>query len=234
LQNYDINKLKNIISSEKIKGANLKTNARDSDDCLLEVTVLLKEFFDFIYNERSETIANGLIALDSWISNRQNGTYAIRDLKIGQVYMADLGLGYNNEAGYYHPIVILDVIGATVMVLPVTSSTSQVNSASTNRYLKLIERADFENSVHTLDSTSVAIMSNLRVIGPNRLLLYIGTVNATKIGEIKEETVSITFGKIIADYKKEVSTLKNNILELENKVSEIEKQLENQPCNVNI
>jgi len=223
LNQYDSEKLKNIIYSEKAKEK--KLDARAYDDCLLEVTVVLKEFFDFIYTEKAETAANGLIALDSWISNRQSGLFKTRGLAIGQVYMADLGLGYDCESGYFHPVIILEIIGSTVLVLPVTSSKNQVNSIGKNRYIKLIEKTDFEKQSLSLDVDSVAIMSNLRALGPNRLSAFIGTINADKTKEIKEATASIVFGKIISDYKYKVS-------ELEKKILKLEKQLELPGCKV--
>jgi len=223
LHQYDIDKLKNIIYVEKVNG--IKSDARASDDCLLEVTVVLKEFFDFIYTEKAETVANGLISLDSWISNRQSGLFKTRELAIGQVYMADLGLGYDFESGYYHPVIILEIIGSTVMVLPVTSSKNQVNNVGKSRYIKLIKKTDFENQSLSLAVDSVAIMSNLRAMGPNRLLSFIGKINADKTKEIKEATASIVFSTIVNDYKYKTSELEKKVEALEKKASESEEKI---------
>lgn len=207
---YDYNKLKAVIDTEKRKLSRDKVNAKNCDDCLLEVTVLLKKFFDFLDTNKAELIANQLISLDYWMERREVETYKISNIKIGEVYMADLGLGYDKEAGFYHPVMILDKIGAVIIVIPISSSTNQVNNAinGNNKYLCLIEEKDFENLSNKLDSTSVAILSNIRAIGTNRLLSLIGKINNKKAIKIKEETSRIIFEKIIKDYEKQIFDLK--------------------------
>lgn len=209
LKQYDYDKLKKIIDTEKTKIT--KELAKDTDDCLLEVTVVLKNFFDFLYNENAETIANSLIALDSWMTHRQVGPIRKQDIKMGNIYMADLGFGYNFESGYYHPILVLDVIGASVVIVPVTSSRKQVISAPTNKFVELIEKSDFEDPTKTLDSKSVAIISNIRSLSSFRLSSFIGKIKDKRMDEIKEATAHLVFNRIM-------NTCDNKILDLQHKL----------------
>ncbi|EIM07204.1 hypothetical protein A1A1_06972 [Planococcus antarcticus DSM 14505] len=62
-----------------------------------------------------------------FLKNRK--TSPITKPKVGEIYKANLLLGYEGEASLIHPVLILEVIGGRALIIPGSSSNSYVSGA---------------------------------------------------------------------------------------------------------
>lgn len=143
----------------------------DSNVTFAKDSNIYSEFVFSITNmiESSETLTTEelamlTISLQSWVT-RKNYTKCKIPINLGDIFLADLGNCYKPELAFPHPVVVLEIIGSMVFIVPSSSSPNIVSNAyhpidnpSGSYFYRKVKKLDGFNC------DSALILSNLRAI----------------------------------------------------------------------
>ncbi|MCG5252190.1 hypothetical protein MCW62_12775 [Brevibacillus agri] len=143
-------------------------------------------------------------------------------------------MNYNPELAYAHPVVVLEEVGALVLIVPVTTSSDMVTAAyhpvDNPNGNKLLWRV---YSTDGFSKTGAVILSNMRTISKGRLLDKKGGLHGISnprslFVEIKTKCFEICFPKqYITQLKLEklVEDLTDDKKRLEKQIEDLQKEL---------
>ncbi len=223
----DFNKLRSVIK----RSGSSTINAKDSSECMSEFTASLSNYIEHNHGLMENELAMITISMEDWRRKRNKSKLTGTTVDIGDIFYADLGIGYKPELAYAHPVVILEEIRGFYLVLPVSTSVDHLTKAfhPTDRpngvkYLRKVLRTDGEG----FQEDSAIIISNMRTISPGRLhgskkgALKNITDPSSLFAEIKEKAFKLAFPK----YFTQIENLKQEKEILEAKNVELEKTIE--------
>lgn len=175
------NILKNIL-----KDKNSKNNkVCDTERGLFDFTSLLSNLVSLIQQLSEEELAFITISLQNWITRKNNTKYYDKqgnnEVKVGEIFFADLGIGYKPEIAYTHPVIILEKIKGYVLVVPTTTSKKTLDRAyhpidnpdGDKRYRKI-------KSGEGTERDCAVILTNIMTISQGRLIERKGTLDNIK------------------------------------------------------
>ncbi len=140
-------------------------------------SVCLDEYMNYITNYllkckelNEEELAMLVISEQNWLIRRD--FFASKaPVDIGDIFYADLGKNYKPECSYGHPVLVMEIIGNMVFVVPVSSSPDKIKEAyhpidnkdGNTNLRKVTDREGFK-------SDCTLLLSNARTISGGRLL----------------------------------------------------------------
>lgn len=209
----NFSKLKSILKDCKSKN----TKVIDSERGVVDFTTLIGNLIELVKNFTEDELAFIIISLQNWITRKENIKYFEKNgnckVDIGEIFFADLGIGYKPEIAYTHPVIILEKIKNYVLVVPTTTSEKTVISAyhpidnpeGDKRYRK-IKRGE------GVERDCAVILTNVTTISQGRLISRKGKLNNINednsiFNEIKTRTFYYCFPKqykLFNDMKNEI------------------------------
>lgn len=228
MERIDFNKLRTV--TQKVSSAT--TNVKNSKDCYPEYNSLVSNYIIKHNSFKEKESALHIISMQNWIMKKDKQTVP-GALNVGEIWYADLGSNYKPEASYNHPVVILELIGNMVLVIPCTTSPRMLSKAfhpidnpTGNMYLRKVTRTDGFASDCTL------ILSNIRSISKGRLVDRKGQLNditnpTSIFYEIKNKCLQFCFPKQHIDFLKaqqQIQDLTVEKQELLDKIKELEEK----------
>lgn len=231
----DFSRLQKIIADDDSKNK-LSNNA----------SVCLDEYMNYITNYllkckelNEEELAMLVISEQNWLLRKDFFT-SKATVNIGDIFYADLGKNYKPECSYGHPVLIMELIGNMIFVVPVSSSKDKIKEA-----YHPIDNKDGNTNLRKVTaeegfkSECSLLLSNARTISGGRLLEKKENIfNSEKGKELFEEVKNtmllryfpkqkIKMDKLITEtergikenkeLKDEIETLKKQIVELQTK-----------------
>ena len=160
-------------------------------------------------------------------------------INLGDIFLADLGNCYKPELAFPHPVVIIEIIGSMVLIVPSSTSPNIVNNAyhpidnpTGNDFYRKVKKSDGFNC------DSALILSNLRAISQGRFLDHLGTLNnindpSSLFVEIKNKCFELCFPKQAISFKKATEEL-NEIKKRMKQLEQENETLKSQKLNVGL
>ncbi len=212
-------KLKNIISEPDSKN----NKANHSEEGWREFMVMISNYIFSAGKLNEDELAMHTMSMQNWLI-RKDYTTCNNQLKIGDIYFADLGVNYKPEFSYPHPVLILEFIGQMILIVPVTTSKITVEKAFHPEGNQAGERFyRFVNSENGFSEDSALILSEVRTISKGRLLDYKGRIrNLDMIREIKNKIIEF----YLPMNHKELIKLQNDLKLLSIENEDLKMQLE--------
>jgi hypothetical protein len=212
------------INFPKLKGILARSSAKtnksvDSSDCLSEFTASLTNYIEKSHQYTEEELAYIIMSMQNWVTRkdftRANGNGQVN---AGEIYFADLGIGYKPEMAYTHPVIVLEKIGAYAFVVPTTTSSTSLRDAyhptdnsTGNKKLRKVLLTE-----ESFTEDCAIILSNVRTISQGRLLTKIGDMknindpNSTFV-EIKDKAMQLCFPRQVTTFKTQIEALTNEL-----------------------
>lgn len=197
-----------------------------SSDCLSEFTATLSNYIEHIHTTTQEELALLTMSTQDWIL-RRGYTTTKHDVKMKDIFFADLGNNYKPEFSYPHPVVILEKVGYLYIVVPSSTSPGNIGQAhhpiykpKGSKYMRLVYGDDTDHS-DGFEKTGALLLSNLRTISAGRLLEKKGNISEDLYQEIKHKCFQLCFPKQFLNYSKleeELKQTKEELLGLRNQV----------------
>ncbi|MVX64389.1 hypothetical protein GKZ28_11875 [Clostridium chromiireducens] len=220
--NIDFTRLKVVLSSAEAK----TKKAKDSAQCMSEFTAFISNYIEKCLQFTQEELAFIIISMQNWII-RKDYTYSRDEVKAGDIFFADLGIGYKPEFAYTHPVIILERIGKYVLVMPTSTSAKTVKEAyhpddnqAGNRFFRKVGVDD------GFQEECAIIISNIRTISLGRLIEKKGELNDITNAdslfiELKEKALKLCFPRQVSKYKTEYCNLEKKYNDLEEKYNKL-------------
>lgn len=180
----DFSRLQKIIADDDSK-----------DKIANNASVCLDEYMNYITNYllkckelNEEELAMLVISEQNWLLRKDFFTSKVT-VDIGDIFYADLGKNYKPECSYGHPVLVMEVIGNMIFVVPVSSSKDKIKEAyhpkdnkdGNMNYRKVTSEEGFKSECSLL-------LSNARTISGGRLLEKKENIFSSKNGkELFEE-----------------------------------------------
>jgi mRNA-degrading endonuclease toxin of MazEF toxin-antitoxin module len=223
MQRIDFKKLRSVAN----RPGSDRVDVRNSKDCYPEYNALLSNYIVKHNSFKEKESALHIMSMQNWIDRKekQKPSSGVA-VDVGQIWLADLGNNYKPECAYPHPVIILELIGNMVFVVPCTTSSNIVSQAfhpidnpSGNMFYRKVTVAD------GFKADGAAILSNVRAISQGRLLDYKGKLQnisdpTSLFAEIKNRCLEFCFPKQHIEHMK----AKQRITELETKNQELEDE----------
>lgn len=223
----EFNELKNIV---KDRSSKLK-RAEESSACLRGFIASVINLIESCLTLMQDEMANVIMSLQNWVIRRSFTSYKRGDVKIGDIFYADLGLNYVPEYSYHHPVIVLEKIGNRVMVVPVSTSPDNISNAyhpidnpTDSKYLRKVYGNDYGQNSDGFEKTGAVLLSDLKVISQGRLIEKKGELKNINnkdslFQEIKNKVFALTFPRQnieLYNAKRDYEILKVNFDSLKN------------------
>lgn len=167
--------------------------ANESGICRTEFEKLIQNLNKHATALSEEELSLIIMTLQNWI-DRRNRFDPPEQIKVGEIYLADLGNNYKPEFSFIHPVLILEIIGNMLLVIPTSSSAHNIHDAYHPvenphglKYLRKVQRND------GFARTSALLLSHIRTISPGRLLGKKGEMPSTSKGSVFAEVKQAAF-----------------------------------------
>lgn len=206
--NIDFQALRNIIRDK----SNKSKNSIESVVCLREFLNLLENILENNKILKQDEAANFIMSTQNWILRR--GFTSCRDVNIGDIFYADLGINYKPEFSYHHPVVILETVGNMVMVVPVSTTEANVKEAyhpidnpKGSKFMRKVYGKDYADKSDGFEKTGAILLADVKTISKGRLISKKGNLkninhDTSLFKEIKNSVFKMCFPKEnIAMYK---------------------------------
>lgn len=168
-----------------------KKRAGDSELCWPEFLKAVSYFTDICcYEISEEEIADITKSLFNWTHRKDSIKYWVKDnsvtpprtiegeIKVGDIFLVDLGIDYKPECSYAHPALILEEIDGMVAIVPSSSNADKITQAfhpvSNNTGKWYYRKVDNSNG---FECECVLLLNNLKVVSKARLLSKKGHLN---------------------------------------------------------
>jgi len=167
----DIGRFNNGLSKTTLSG--------ESEVCWREFLLELYNFSTHVSAKLSEhEIANITKSLLRWRNNSScleykdyvNGVRDSVDLSVGDICIADLGINYQPECAYEHPVLIIEKIRKSLVVVPTTTKLNKIKAAYDFKtgngkwyYIKVGQSLGFAEDC-------VLMLDDLKTIGQGRII----------------------------------------------------------------
>lgn len=196
MERIDFIKLKTVVSDPSSSARNVNNSVR----CYPEYNALISNYIIKHNSFKEKESALHIMSMQNWITKKEVQTSRTAP-KIGEIWLADLGSNYKPECSYPHPVLILEIVGNMVYVVPGTTSPRLVAQAyhpvdneTGSKFFRKVGRTDGFSTVGTL------ILSNARSISKGRLLDRKGTMQnisdpTSVFYEIKDKCFQFCFPK---------------------------------------
>lgn len=222
MMEINFSKLKGILHDKNSKSKQVK----NSQGGLLDFTALIGNFIEFVHNLTEDELAFIVISLQNWLTRKEDTKYHDKNrnnkIKVGDIFFADLGIGYKPEIAYTHPVIVIEIVKNYVLVVPITSSADTVKCAyhpienpNGDKKYRKIKKSD------GLGMDCAAILTNVTTISQGRLINRKGKLNninneASIFNEIKMKCFYYCFPKQYKEYtnlklEKEWTNIPNDI-----------------------
>ena len=162
----DFSRLQKIIADDDSKGK----IANNTSICLDEYMNYITNYLLKCKELNEEELAMLVISEQNWLLRRDFFT-SKATVDIGDIFYADLGKNYKPECSYGHPVLVMEIIGNMIFVVPVSSSKDKIkeayhpiNNKDGNKNLRKVTIEEGFNSECSL------LLSNARTISGGRLL----------------------------------------------------------------
>ena len=164
-------------------------NAGDSELGWREFLVSLSYFTNHCsYRIKEDEIADITKSLFNWTNRKDLLRYKVRNtstnnvvegnIKLGDIFLVDLGINYKPECSYAHPALILEEIDGMVAIIPTSSNINKISAAyhpqSNNTGKWFYRRVGIMNG---FNDECVLLLNNLRVVSKGRLIEKKGQLN---------------------------------------------------------
>ena len=225
----DFNRLKVTLDKTKKAG--------DSELGWREFLVAVSYFTNLCsYRIMEDEIVDITKSIQNWNLKKDNAKYLIKNslgnfiegqIKLGDIFLADLGINYKPECAYVHPVLILEEIGSMVLVIPTSTNSDKISTGyhpidniSGKWYHRKVYNAD------GFDDTCVLLLNNLKVLSKGRLLEKKGQLNEniTKETSIFYELKNTIFEHYLPKQYINFLKLSDENKRLLEKISELEEQ----------
>lgn len=224
----DFTKLRSVVG----RSDSGTTNVTSSRDCYPEYTSLISNYVVKHNSFFEKESAMHIMSMQNWL-NKKEIQSAPTNVEVGQIWFADLGSNYKPETSYSHPVLVLEVIGSMVLIVPSTTNSSKLTTAyhpadnpSGNKFYRKVKRADGFASDCSL------VLTNVRAISQGRLLSFknkIATDSTSLFTEVKSTCFELCFPKQkieLVKSQQKISELESKLIELEEKNSELVKKVD--------
>lgn len=227
----NLNSLNTTVSDTK--------KASESEICWREFLLSVAYFTnDCSYKIKEDEISDITKSLYNWTTRRNSkkcfsknidtGNYDEVEVKVGDIFLADLGINYKPECSYVHPVIIIEKVEEYVVVLPTSTNENKILNAynfdtKTGKwyYIKVSESDGF-------DSTCVVMLNNLKTISKGRLIKHEGhlTEDIRKENSLYSNIKSLLYKHYFPrQYTKFKNTMSENE-QLKEKIKNLEEELE--------
>lgn len=199
--NIDFQALRNIIRDK----SNKTKSSIESSVCLREFLNLLENILENNKSFKQDEAANFIMSIQNWLIRR--GYTSCREVHIGDIFYADLGINYKPEYSYHHPVIILEDVGNMVMVVPVSTTESNVAKAyhpidnpTGSKLLRKVYGKDKGEESDGFEKTGAVLLTDVKTISQGRLLSKKGSLknindDASLFREIKKSVFKVCFPK---------------------------------------
>ncbi|OON99656.1 MAG: hypothetical protein ATN35_11585 [Epulopiscium sp. Nele67-Bin004] len=222
----DFNKLRTL--SKDTTNENMKVS--QSTDMLNEFTQLITFLVEDFRKLSVKESALFIMSLVNWFKRKDNSCYKDKKTgksikpKVGEIYLADLGIAYKPEMGYTHPVIIIGIVGNSLLVVPTTTSKEKLQQAyhpisnpEGKRYLRKVDKID------GFATTCTILLRKGNTISIGRLLEYKGKVkDENLINEVVNKSFEQMYPRI---YRKQQGIEIENI-ELNAKINILQEEIE--------
>lgn len=218
-----------------LRDVNSKTkNTEESSICLREFLKIIENEFQFHRGLKQDESANFMMSFQNWILRREYNSCK-DEVKIGDIFYADLGINYKPEFSYHHPVIILEKIGNMYLVVPVSTTPSNVQDAyhptdkpDGDKFLRKVYGNETPAKSDGFERTGAVLLTDIKTVSKGRLLSRKGSLkNINQEGslfrEIKEKTFKLSFPKEQIKLLKASQELEKIKAENEDLVKENEK-----------
>lgn len=223
MERIDFIKLRGVINDR----ASATRYVKNSTHCYPEYNLLLSNYIVKHNQFREKESALHIMSMQNWLLKKEVQTSTTTPC-YGQIWFADLGSNYMPECSYSHPVLILEMIGNMVLVIPSTTSPQYINDAYHPNDND--EGNKFFRKVGVLEgfvAPCALILSNVRAISLGRLLDLKGTMpgvndptKSSVFWEIKDRCFEFCFPK----KKIEIYNLKGKVNQMEKEKNEVQQK----------
>jgi mRNA-degrading endonuclease toxin of MazEF toxin-antitoxin module len=241
--NIDFNALRIILRDPASKAK----STEDSSVCLKEFLKIEENQIAFLRSLKQDESANFLMSFQNWML-RRSITTCKDSVDIGDIFYADLGINYKPEFSYHHPVIILEKIGGMYLIVPVSTTPSNIASAfhpddnpTGNTYLRKVYGSDAAPKTSDgFERTGAVLLNELKVVSKGRLISKKGSLSNISdpnslFREIKQSVFKLAFPKehirmmkLEQQLKEECdtnATLLQKISELEDRIKKLSSQI---------
>ncbi|ODR36221.1 type II toxin-antitoxin system PemK/MazF family toxin [Eisenbergiella tayi] len=199
--NVDFQALRNIIRDK----SNKSKNAVESAVCLREFMNLLENILENNKCFKQDEAANFIMSIQNWLIRRC--FTSCKDVNIGDIFYADLGINYKPEFSYHHPVIILEDVGNVVMVVPVSTTESNVSEAyhpldnpEGSKLMRKVYGKEKGQESDGFEKTGAILLTDVKTISKGRLISKKGRLkdinnDASLFREIKKSVFKLCFPK---------------------------------------
>lgn len=190
-----------------LRDINSKTKStEESPVCLREFFKIIENEFQFHRGLKQDESVNFMMSFQNWMLRREYNSCKDK-VKIGDIFYADLGINYKPEFSYHHPVIILEKIGNMYLVVPVSTTSSNVQDAyhptdkpDGDKFLRKVYGNEIPTKSDGFERTGAVLLTDIKTVSQGRLLSKKGSLkNISQEGslfrEIKEKTFKLSFPK---------------------------------------
>lgn len=234
--NIDFNALRIILRDPVSK----TKSSEDSSVCLKEFLKIEENQIAFLRGMMQDESANFIMSFQNWMLRRDKNS--CKDpINIGDIFYADLGINYKPEFSYHHPVIILEKVGGMYLIVPVSTTPSNIASAfhpddnpTGSTYLRKVYGNDAAPKASDgFERTGAVLLNEIKVISKGRLISKKGALSNISnpdslFREIKQSVFKLSFPKEHINKMKLEQQLKEERqknTDLSQKVSDLEDRL---------
>ncbi len=207
----------NFTTLQQLAATPSSTIAAQSSECVENTKKVTQNLSEKILSLATDECALSIISLQNWLTRKTYNQCKITP-KIGDIFFSDLGVAYNPEFAYPHPVLIIGQIGHYHIVVPVSSSQQNIVQAyhpqdnpSGKKFLRKVTTND------GFGRDCALLLSNIKTISGGRFLCYKSHITSNDLlDEINEYLFQKMFSKQYTEYRKvvqELADLKQGIIE---------------------
>ena len=227
-------KLKGIIQNDKIYKS---MPSIESPEVLTEFTAVLANLIEKGHKLTALELAYITKSIQEWqIKNYKPSAFPNWNIK--EIYYADLGIVYDPEFGFSHPVLIIEELGDLALVVPSSTNQTKINAA-----FHPVDNPSGDPKMRKVKGSegfleeSALLLSSMRTISSSRFHDKVGAICDDKLfQEIKEQALQVCFPQQFIELRNlrdsqetwlaELSKKEKQIDELRNRISFLESRLE--------